>query len=184
MGFGGKDGNIAGADLSPAARDRTARGKGDRGMIGSQIAAASVADAETLAVVHRACFAEVWTASTIARFLRESTTVSAVARCDPHVVGFALCRLAAEECEVLTCAVMPAFRRRGIGKLILEAAFAEAVRRGGRRAFLEVAADNDAARALYARCGLRPVGRRAGYYRRGDGVSVDALIMSCELCRG
>jgi ribosomal-protein-alanine N-acetyltransferase len=150
-------------------------------MIRPRIAPASVADAEALAVVHRACFAEVWAASTIARFLRESIAISAVARCGTHVVGFALCRLAAEECEVLTCAVEPAFRRRGIGRLILEAAFGEAVRRGGRSVFLEVAADNDAGVALYAERGLRPVGRRRGYYRRAGDVAVDALIMSGKL---
>ena len=150
-------------------------------MIRHRIAPASVADAEALAVVHRACFAEVWAAPTIARFLQESTTVSAVARCGPRVVGFALCRLVADECEVLTCAVAPAFRRRGIGKLILETAFGEAVRRGGRRAFLEVAADNDAGLALYAERGLQPLGRRRRYYRRAGDAAVDALIMSREL---
>jgi ribosomal-protein-alanine N-acetyltransferase len=150
-------------------------------MIRPRIAPASVADAEALAVVHRACFAEVWGAARIARLLQESTAISAVARCGDDVAGFALCRLAADECEVLTCAVEPAFRRRGIGRLILEAAFGEAVRRGGRRVFLEVATDNNAGRALYAGRGLRPVGRRQGYHQRAGNAAVDALIMSCEL---
>jgi [ribosomal protein S18]-alanine N-acetyltransferase len=150
-------------------------------MIRPHITPASVADAEALAVVHRACFAEVWEAAAIARLLQESTTISAVARCGNDVAGFALCRLVADECEVLTCAVEPAFRRRGIGRLIVEAAFGEAVHRGGQRAILEVAADNDAGRALYAGRGLRPVGRRPRYYRRAGGAAVDALIMSCEL---
>ena len=150
-------------------------------MIRARIAPAAVADAEALAAVHRACFAEFWTASTIARFLQDSITVSAVARCGAAVVGFALCRLAADECEVLTCAVAPVFRRRGIGSSVLEAAFGEAVRRGARRVFLEVAADNDAAIALYAERGLRAVGRRRRYYRRAGDADVDALIMRREL---
>jgi [ribosomal protein S18]-alanine N-acetyltransferase len=150
-------------------------------MIMLRIASASVADAEALAAVHRACFTEVWAASTIARLLQESNAISAVARRGSRVVGFTLCRLAAEECEVLTCAVEPASRRRGIGRLMLNAAFGEAVRRGGRVVFLEVAADNDAAIALYAERGLRPVGRRRRYYRPVGDVAVDALIMSREL---
>jgi ribosomal-protein-alanine N-acetyltransferase len=150
-------------------------------MIRPRITPASVADAEALAVVHRACFTDAWAAAAIARLLQEATTISAVARCGNHVAGFALFRLAAEECEVLTCAVEPAFRRRGIGRLMVEAAFGEAVRCGGRRAVLEVAADNDAARALYAGRGLRPVGRRPRYYQRAGSAAVDALIMSCEL---
>lgn len=150
-------------------------------MITARIGPASVADAEALAAVHRACFAEFWGTSAIARFLTESITVSAVARCGAAVVGFALCRLAADECEVLTCAVAPVFRRSGIGRSILEAAFGEAVCRGARRAFLEVAADNDAAIALYAGRGLRTVGRRRRYYWRAGDADVDALIMSREL---
>ena len=150
-------------------------------MITARIGPASVADAEALAAVHRACFAEVWTASTMAEFLTESITVSAVARCGAAVVGFALCRLAADECEVLTCAVAPVFGRRGIGRSVLEAAFGEAVSRGARRVFLEVAADNDAAIALYAECGLLAVGLRRRYYRRAGDAEIDALIMSREL---
>jgi [ribosomal protein S18]-alanine N-acetyltransferase len=150
-------------------------------MIALRIAPASVDQAEALAAVHRACFTEVWAASTIACLLQESNAISAVAHRGSRVVGFALCRLAAEECEVLTCAVEPASRRRDIGRSMLNAAFGEAVRRGGHLVFLEVAADNDAAIAMYAERGLRPVGRRRRYYRRGGDVAVDALIMSCEL---
>lgn len=43
--------------------------------------------------------------------------------------------------------------------------------------FLEVAADNDAARALYAKLGFVEAGRRHGYY--GDGA--DALVLRHSL---
>jgi len=43
---------------------------------------------------------------------------------------------------------------------------------------LEVAADNDVARRLYARYGFRQVGRRPRYYYR-SGAVVDALILRC-----
>lgn len=39
--------------------------------------------------------------------------------------------------------------------------------------YLEVADRNGAARALYARAGYVPAGRRRGYYRDGD----DALVL-------
>ena len=42
--------------------------------------------------------------------------------------------------------------------------------RGASEAFLEVAEDNRAARALYARGGWAPVGRRPGYYGGGDAL--------------
>jgi ribosomal-protein-alanine N-acetyltransferase len=43
--------------------------------------------------------------------------------------------------------------------------------------FLEVAADNPGAIALYAVAGFEAVGRRAGYYGRLAGGSVDAIVM-------
>ena len=48
-------------------------------------------------------------------------------------------------------------------------------------AFLEVAADNAAAQALYARAGFAESGRRRGYYRRPDGSGLDALVMQRAL---
>jgi ribosomal-protein-alanine N-acetyltransferase len=46
--------------------------------------------------------------------------------------------------------------------------------------FLEVAASNTAAQALYRGFGFTEAGRRTGYYRRGDGVE-DALVMRQDL---
>jgi ribosomal protein S18 acetylase RimI-like enzyme len=51
--------------------------------------------------------------------------------------------------------VRPRFRRQGLGRLALEALFAECRRRGVRAVHLEVGRANDAAKALYARFGFR-----------------------------
>ena len=45
------------------------------------------------------------------------------------------------------------------------------------RRSLEVAATNAPARALYARLGYGPAGRRGGYYRPAGGPPVDALVL-------
>jgi ribosomal-protein-alanine N-acetyltransferase len=88
--------------------------------------------------------------------------------------GFALGRAIADEAELLTLAVHPEARRRGLGRALVAAFEAGARRAGARAAFLEVAADNAAALALYAGAGWRPAGRRPGYY-----AGTDALV----LCR-
>lgn len=88
--------------------------------------------------------------------------------------GFALFALAADEAEVLTLAVAPGARRRGLGAALLAAAAAAAAARGARSIHLEVAEDNAAARALYARAGFAETGRRRGYYARPGGRT-DAL---------
>ncbi|MBE3639409.1 GNAT family N-acetyltransferase [Mangrovicoccus algicola] len=95
--------------------------------------------------------------------------------------GFALGRAIAGEAELLTIAVDPACRRQGLGRRLL-AAFETAARdRGAERAFLEVAADNAAAEALYLGAGYGMAGRRRGYYRDPAGRPVDALVLSRDL---
>ncbi|HSF94197.1 MAG TPA: GNAT family N-acetyltransferase [Thermohalobaculum sp.] len=95
--------------------------------------------------------------------------------------GFALYRCAADEAEILTIAVALADRRAGLGAGLLSACEAGARQAGAARMFLEVAEDNTAARALYARAGYRECGRRHGYYRHLGGEPVDALVLEKRL---
>ena len=91
--------------------------------------------------------------------------------------GFLLARVAADEAEILTIAVEPAARRAGLGAILLAAALVEARARGAVAMFLEVAAANTAARALYAGAGFREVGTRPNYYPGG----ASALVLRTEL---
>jgi ribosomal-protein-alanine N-acetyltransferase len=97
--------------------------------------------------------------------------------------GFALCRMAADEAELLTIAVRSDRRRRGTGRALLAAVIARARHGGAANLFLEVAADNAPARSLYAQAGFVQVGRRAGYYRRANGLA-DALVLRLALTSG
>ena len=49
------------------------------------------------------------------------------------------------------------------------------------RLFLEVAADNEAAKALYAKLGFKEIGRRKGYYQRTAGPPQDAINLALEI---
>ena len=90
--------------------------------------------------------------------------------------GFVLARLAADEAEIIMLAVRPDLRRGGQGRALLRAAMQAASAQGAARLFLEVAEDNEAARALYAGLGFQVLGRRAQYY--GE---VDALVLGLTL---
>ena len=92
-------------------------------------------------------------------------------------LGFLLGRVVAGEAEVLTLAVDPAARRQGVGAVLMERFLEEANTRGAQVAFLEVAADNDAALGLYKGAGFAQTGRRRRYYQRPDGSTVDAITM-------
>lgn len=91
--------------------------------------------------------------------------------------GMTLARTAADEAEILTIAVAPEMRRHGLGRALLAAAMAEAAGRGASALFLEVAATNLAAGALYAAAGFVEVGRRPRYYAGGR----DALVLRAPL---
>ncbi len=117
-----------------------------------------------------------WSAAEFADLLASPLTCLHAA---PH--GFALARLIADEAELLTLATDPDHRRRGIAAGLLASLEVDLCLRGAARQFLEVAADNGAARALYARAGYAASGRRAGYYARPDGARVDALLMQKAL---
>ncbi len=95
--------------------------------------------------------------------------------------GFAVGRAIAGEAELLTLAVPQAARRQGVGRRLLARFEAKAAERGAATAYLEVAADNTAALALYAKAGWYEAGRRAGYYARQGAPSVDALVLTKAL---
>ena len=103
-------------------------------------------------------------------------------------VCFILARVAADEAEVLTLATNPSHRRKGLARAALDAFHATALDRGATTAFLEVAADNEPALALYQGSGWIAAGRRRGYYVIGDQTDdrtgnhrVDAIILRRDL---
>jgi ribosomal-protein-alanine N-acetyltransferase len=134
------------------------------------------ADGAALAELHAAAFDDPWPADEILRFAGDRGGFALAVEEAGAPVGFILCRLIAGEAEVLTLAVRPAARRRGVGRALLEAALALA-QSTATTMFLEVAADNPGAVALYEAGGFETVGRRAGYYGRAGGGSVDAIVM-------
>lgn len=129
-------------------------------------------DPQRLAELHASAFDAPWDAVAFAALLAQPG-VFAVERPD----GFVLMRVAADEAEILTLAVRPAARRQGLGAALTGEALADAQALGADRAFLEVAEDNPAARALYARLGFTEAGRRRAYYAGSDGRRRDALVL-------
>jgi len=139
------------------------------------VTAATPMQAELLAAIHRTGFPprEAWSSDAIALQLVMPGTFGLV----EHQGGMLLARLAADEAEVLTLAVLPELRDQGLGRALLQAAMAEARRRGAVSMTLEVAVNNVAARGLYDSAGFTQVGRRKRYYADG----ADALVLRAAL---
>lgn len=93
--------------------------------------------------------------------------------------GFALWRSVADEAELLTIAVAPEQQNKGTGRQLMRAWMTQAAQTA-ETAFLEVAADNGPACALYASFGFRTVATRQNYYARPNGRA-DALVMRALL---
>lgn len=136
--------------------------------------------AALLAGMHRICFAEPWEERAMRDLLAMPGAYGILAvshpaeRTDDHrPKGFILCRVAGDEAEVLTLMVLPPFRHRGLAKQLLGRAIDAARHAGASVLFLEVAADNGTARALYSSEGFEQVGCRPRYY----GNAIDALVM-------
>jgi len=125
--------------------------------------------AERLALLHARAFDRPWSAAEFARLL-QTPTAFALAQGEE---GFILAWTASDEAEILTVAVAPERRRRGVAALLVEAAGAVAASRGAAAMFLEVAADNAPARGLYAKLGFTEAGRRKSYYSDGG----DAIVL-------
>lgn len=132
-----------------------------------------------MAALHKAAFLNEtpWSEKSFAELV-ESPHVSAFARTE----GFALTRTVAGESELLTLAVHPDHQRQGIAKDLMNV-WLRFARNHAETAFLEVAEDNLAARALYQSLGFAQNGLRKGYYARKNGYPVDAVLMSRDMTR-
>lgn len=98
---------------------------------------------------------------------------------ESDAVGFSLSRHGFREEELLLFAILPAYRKKGLGQRLLEY-FADSARsRKAERLLLEMRRGNPAER-LYRTFGFKPIGERPKYYRTPDGNRIDAITFSYE----
>jgi [ribosomal protein S18]-alanine N-acetyltransferase len=95
-----------------------------------------------------------------------------------ELIGFFLARAIYENLELLKIGVFPGCQRQGIGTHLIENAYAEGIRRGCNRCFLEVRKSNQTAIQFYYNHNFRIAGTRPDYYT--DPVE-DAWIMERTL---
>lgn len=137
-------------------------------------------DIEQLARLERELFADdawsqqTWWAELAGRPRREY--VAGVEGAE--VLGYAGLDHGGDVADIMTVAVTPAARGRGLGRRLLHELEARAAAGRAASVMLEVRADNVAAIGLYERAGYAVVSTRRRYYQPGD---VDALVMRKSL---
>ena len=142
-------------------------------------------DLDRASHLHREAFEPMgergWTRQDVAGLLASPGVAGFLLTEGASDIGMAICRVVADEAELLTVAVDPAHRRCGAARLLLDAVVDRVRGDGARTLFLEVGADNPGARALYDSLGFTTAGRRAGYYARHGRPAADAVIMRLNL---
>ena len=116
------------------------------------------------------------------RFLINSPRfVSVVAEQDTTLAGFIVCQptryRGTIEGRIVTIDVAPAFRRCGVGRLLMQHIESRMKDSGSQVLKLETAVTNDAALQFYQRQGFKTVGRIRNYYPD----NLDAFVMEKEL---
>ncbi len=144
-------------------------------------AEAGPADAAALAALHATAFRRGWSEDEFERLLLDPSVIAHRALAGRALAGFIISRLAGGEAEILSVAVAPARRGRGLAKGLLDLHLRRLAGLGAKAVFLEVDEDNAPARRLYAGARFRAVGRRPGYYARASGAPGHAVVLRRDL---
>jgi ribosomal-protein-alanine N-acetyltransferase len=134
-------------------------------------------DAAAIAAVHGVSFKRGWGEDEIHRLLIERNVVAQRVMSGRNLIGFILSRHAASEAEILSVAIAPKWRGRGLARPLLNLHLRRLAGFGVRAVFLDVDKSNAPARALYKRAGFHEVGQRQGYYAGG----ATALVLRRDL---
>lgn len=157
------------------------------GMLGGEWAVAPLgpADLDAAAALHAAAFRQSWSGDEFASLLLQPGTFGFTVRRNAtgRPQGIVLARQAADEAEILTIAVDPSTRGRGLGRLLMDNVLQHLHAERVAALFLEVEETNVAALALYRRLRFEEVGRRPAYYAGADGTRTSALVLKRGLGR-
>ena len=98
-----------------------------------------------------------------------------VAECEKSIVGYVIALPRSDgSCHIVSIAVAPVHRRRGIGAVLLQSIMHTCSCRGYRRYVLEVEYTNVAAKRLYEKNGFKPLRNVANYY--GPGRHAEVMV--------
>ena len=134
--------------------------------------------------VESASFAEPWPLHLFRAELAQPNRVYLVVEGAGSICGFGGVMLVGEDAHIVTLAVAPGQRQRGVGSLLMVSLVDAAKHRGARNLTLEVRSSNDTAQHLYRKFGFEEVGLRRDYYRTEDALVMWAIDIDSERYQG
>ena len=138
----------------------------------------TLADLDEVIAIERASFAYPWSSRFFLQEFQVECARSILVEIDGKIIGYVLFWLLPEGVDIHNLAVRSEYRRRGIGRTLIQQVILEALRRSSVRVTLEVRKSNLAAQKLYESAGFVATGIRRAYYS-DDGE--DALTMALDL---
>jgi ribosomal-protein-alanine N-acetyltransferase len=143
---------------------------------------ASLEDVDAMVAIEDTSFTNPWTREMYLAELKQPGVAFFFLARDRRgtAIGFCSFWKVVDEIHVNNLAVLPEWRRRGVGSSLLARVVAEGLREGARSAMLEVRESNRSARQLYEKAGFSLAGRRQGYYSK---PVEDALVLRMEPLR-
>jgi [ribosomal protein S18]-alanine N-acetyltransferase len=121
-------------------------------------------DVPEVAGLEQVCFTTPWSEISFYNEVRRPGSFSKVARLGEKIVGYVCAGRVVDEGHILTMAVLPEFRRRGIASALIGEVIRDLREEGCRFIFLEVRSSNEAARKIYEKFNFRIFGMRKSYY--------------------
>lgn len=132
---------------------------------------ADPADMEAILAIERDSYRDPWGEESFNFLLRHGGIGVVAAYRFP--IGYAFGRVTVDEAELLNLAVSRVYRKKNIGRAILNEFLQACWRKGAQKVFLEVRVGNASAVHLYRSTGFDIISRRKQYYQDGE----DAFIM-------
>ena len=131
-------------------------------------------DADGVEQVEKACFSIPWSRQSFWEEASNENTLYLLALDGENIIGYAGTWLVAGEAQITNVAISPEYRGQGVATSLMTELVRRVRERGITAMTLEVRPSNAPALALYAKFGMKEVGRRKGYYAdNGE----DAIIM-------
>lgn len=135
----------------------------------------TVNDVDDVAELDKLCFTVPWSRQAFADEMENKIAVYFTAKDNGKVIGYCGFWQAADEADITNIAVLPQFRKQGVGGELLKSLIKKADEMGLVQINLEVRKSNEPAKRLYEKYGFEPIGERKRYYRDNN---EDAVIMS------
>jgi ribosomal-protein-alanine N-acetyltransferase len=148
----------------------------------------AVNDLASVTQINTACLPENYTDIFFVDLYRRHPETFVVAEEDGKIVGYIMCRIemglsnfglsgVAKKGHVVSVAVLPEHRRKGVGKALVLKALDGMRGYGAKQCYLEVRVTNQEAISLYKKLDFEVARTVHGYYADGE----DAFVMSVKL---